>query len=70
MKVQCPVCQTIGIFAPQRDVIAFFPKCNKCGAEMVVIGKASVVDWVMNPKKLVEQIITGKNLFLGKNNDF
>ncbi|WP_087548397.1 hypothetical protein [Acinetobacter sp. WCHA39] len=47
MKVQCPQCKATDIFAPSRDVIAFFPRCKTCGVEMVNVGQASVVDWII-----------------------
>lgn len=34
MKVQCPQCKATDIFAPSRDVIAFFPRCKTCGVKM------------------------------------
>ncbi|MDM1019490.1 hypothetical protein QSV37_04075 [Acinetobacter sp. VNK23] len=46
MQVQCPQCKATDIFAPKSDVILGFPRCRKCGASMVSVGKMSVVDWI------------------------
>ena len=50
MKIQCSQCKATDIFAPSRDVIAFFPGCKKCGVEMVVVGQVDLLGWMMNPR--------------------
>ena len=51
MKVQCPQCKATDIFAPKSDVILGFPRCKKCGVQMVVVGQVRVMDWVKNSLK-------------------
>ncbi|MDH0032112.1 MULTISPECIES: hypothetical protein [unclassified Acinetobacter] len=50
MQVQCPQCKATDIFTPSRDIIAFFPRCNKCGVEMVVLGQVDLLGWITNLK--------------------
>lgn len=46
MKVKCSKCNTKNIFSPKSDVMLGFPRCKKCQIEVVVIGEASVWDWI------------------------
>ena len=50
MKVQCPQCKATDIFAPKSDVILGFPRCKKCGVQMVVVGQVDLLGWMMNPR--------------------
>ena len=56
MKIQCPQCKKIGIFAPKSDVILGFPRCVKCGMEMKVVGKVTLLDWVIYPLTYIRNI--------------
>ena len=50
MNVQCRQCKKTGIFAPKSDVILGFPRCKKCGVQMVVVGQVDLLGWMMNPR--------------------
>lgn len=49
----CPQCKRGGVFAPKSDVIAFFPVCKKCQVQMIVVGKAQLLDWVKQSIQLI-----------------
>lgn len=55
MKVMCPKCKRTEIFAPKSDVIIYFPVCKKCQIQMVVVGKAELLDWVKQPIQLIHK---------------
>ena len=50
MKAHCPQCKAMDIFAPKSDVILGFPRCKKCGVQMVVVGQVDLLGWMMNPR--------------------
>jgi len=56
MKVMCPKCKRTEIFAPRSDVIIYFPVCKKCQIQMVVVGKAELLDWVKSPLNFIRNI--------------
>ena len=56
MKIQCHQCKKIGIFAPKSDVILGFPRCKKCGMVMKVVGKVTLLDWVIYPLTYIRNI--------------
>ena len=56
MKIQCHQCKKIGIFAPKSDVILGFPRCEKCGMVMKVVGKVTLLDWVIYPLTYIRNI--------------
>lgn len=56
MKIQCHQCKKIGIFAPKSDVILGFPRCVKCGMVMKVVGKVTLLDWVIYPLTYIRNI--------------
>ena len=40
----CLKCQRQDIFAPDRDVIPFFPRCKKCGGQMKIVRSANLLE--------------------------
>ena len=42
--IYCLKCQRQDIFAPDRDVIPFFPRCKKCGGEMKIVRSVNMLE--------------------------
>lgn len=58
MKMCCPQCHSTKIFAPPSDVILFLPYCRKCNIKMEHIGQAEILDWIKEPSKLFNKILS------------
>ena len=56
MKIQCHQCKKIGNITPKSDVILGFPRCVKCGMVMKVVGKVTLLDWVIYPLTYIRNI--------------
>lgn len=42
--IECSTCHTKEFFAPDRDIIPFFPRCKKCGGEMKIVRSANLLE--------------------------
>ena len=45
-KIECEKCKTMDVFSSPRDMIAFIPRCKKCGGQMTMKGEMTALDWV------------------------
>ena len=48
IKAQGLYCKATDIFVSTSDVILGFPRCKKCGVQMIMAGQFDMSDWIKN----------------------
>lgn len=62
--IECSSCHTKEFFAPDRDVIPFFPRCKNCGGEMKIVRSANLLEnQVIQLRKTVEKFFNKRKPF-------